>query len=74
MTEQILIEEAVVVSVEATTAAGVVRAEARERVLVLAEVATANPKLAVVTQKGNRAVQEETVEVSRRKHTLDSKN
>ena len=74
MTEQILIEEAVVVSAEATTAAGVVQAEALERVLVLAEAATVNPKLAVVTQKGNRAVQEETVEVSRRKHTLDSKN
>ena len=73
-TEQAVIEEAVVVSIEMITAVAVVQVEAPEQVDVLLAVDTANQKRAAVILKDHQAALEEAVEVSSRKLTLDSKD
>ena len=75
-TEQVLIEEAVAVSVETITEAEValVVVVAVEQVLAQRAAATASLNRAEVTLKATLAVPEEDVEVSSRKLTLDSKD
>lgn len=74
-TEQVLIEEAVAVSVETITEAEVALVVvAVEQVLAQRAAATASLNRAEVTLKATLAVPEEDVEVSSRKLTLDSKD